>query len=43
MLVIGEEDEELWQTFAEDEVDSEWDEEDADSNGMRIAQLAFDF
>jgi hypothetical protein len=42
-LVIGEEDEELWQTFAEDEDDSEWDEEDPDSNGMCIAQLAFDF
>lgn len=43
MLVIEEQDEELWQTFAEDEEDSEWDEEDADSNGMCIAQLTFDF
>jgi hypothetical protein len=39
MLVIEQQDEELWQTFAEDEEDSEWDEEDADSNGMSIARL----
>jgi Transcription factor Iwr1 len=42
MLVIEERDEELWQTFAEDEEDSEWDEDDADSNGMSISQLTFD-
>jgi hypothetical protein len=39
MLVIEEQDEELWQTFAEDEEDSEWDEEDGDSNGMSIASI----
>lgn len=39
MLVIEEQDEELWQTFAEDEEDSEWDEEDGDSNGMSMASL----
>jgi hypothetical protein len=33
VLVIEEQDEELWQTFAEDEEDSGWDEEDGDSNG----------
>lgn len=38
MLVIEEEDEELWQTYAEDEEDSEWDEEDADSNGVSISK-----
>lgn len=43
MLVIDEEDEELWQTFAEDGDDSEWDEEDADSNGMSPAQVGVDF
>jgi hypothetical protein len=42
MLVIEEKDEELWQTFAEDEEDSEWDEEDGDSNGTCISQLRFD-
>lgn len=42
MLVIEERDEELWQTFAEDEEESEWDEDDADSNGMSISQLTFD-
>ena len=36
MLVIEEQDEELWQTFAEDEEDSDWDE-DGDSNGMSVA------
>ncbi len=33
-LFIDEEDEELWKAYAEDDDDSEWDEEDADSNGM---------
>jgi len=32
ILVIAEEDQELWEAYAEDE-DAEWDEEDADSNG----------
>jgi len=36
VLVIEEQDEELWQTFAEDEEDSGWDEEDGDSNGRSI-------
>ena len=37
VLVIEEQDEELWQTFAEDDEDSGWDEEDGDSNGKFIA------
>jgi hypothetical protein len=37
VLVIEEQDEELWQTFAEDDEDSGWDEEDGDSNGRSIA------
>ena len=40
MLVIEEQDEELWQTFAENDEDSEWDEEDEDSNGMAVALIA---
>lgn len=36
VLVIEEQDQELWQTFAEDEEDSGWDEEDGDSNGRSI-------
>ena len=40
MLVIEEQDEELWQTFAEDDEDSEWDEEDGDSNGIPISSLS---
>jgi hypothetical protein len=43
VLVIEEQDQELWQTFAEDEEDSGWDEEDGDSNGRFIAWLIFDF
>jgi hypothetical protein len=43
MLVIEQQDEELWQTFAEDEEDSEWDEEDADSNGMSMAWIRINF
>lgn len=41
MLVIEEEDEELWQAYAEDDADSEWDEEDADSNGEYAFQGGF--
>ena len=37
VLVIEEQDQELWETFAEDEEDSGWDEEDGDSNGRSIA------
>ena len=37
VLVIEEQDQELWQTFAEVEEDSGWDEEDGDSNGRSIA------
>lgn len=33
VLVIAEEDEELWEEFAESDDDDGWDEEDADSNG----------
>lgn len=33
VLVIAEEDEELWEAYAESDSDNEWDEEDADSNG----------
>ena len=32
VLVINDEDKQLWETYAEDE-DTEWEEEDADSNG----------
>ena len=39
-LVIEEQDEELWQTFAEDDEDSEWDEEDGDSNGIPTVSLS---
>ena len=35
LLVIEDEDQELWQTFVESDDDSEWDEEDPDSNGSR--------
>jgi Transcription factor Iwr1 len=34
LLVIEDEDHELWQTFVESDDDSEWDEEDPDSNGL---------
>jgi Transcription factor Iwr1 len=34
VLVIDDEYQELWQTFAENDSDSEWDEEDPDSNGL---------
>jgi Transcription factor Iwr1 len=34
LLVIDDEDQELWQTYIEIDDDSEWDEEDPDSNGM---------
>ncbi len=34
LLVIDDEDQELWRTFAESDDDSEWDEEDPDSNGL---------
>jgi hypothetical protein len=34
VLVIDDEYQELWQTFAESDSDSEWDEEDPDSNGL---------
>ena len=34
LLVIDDEDQELWQTLAESEDSSEWDEEDPDSNGL---------
>jgi Transcription factor Iwr1 len=33
LLVVDEDDQELWQTFVESDDDSEWDEEDPDSNG----------
>ena len=33
VLVIGEDDEEVWEAFVESGEDSDWDEEDADSNG----------
>jgi Transcription factor Iwr1 len=33
VLVIEDEDQELWKTFAETDDDSEWDEDDPDSNG----------
>ena len=33
LLVIDDEDRELWQTYIESDDDSEWDEEDPDSNG----------
>jgi Transcription factor Iwr1 len=34
LLVIDDEDQELWQTYIESDDDSEWDEEDPDSNGL---------
>jgi Transcription factor Iwr1 len=34
LLIIQDEDEELWQTFVESDDDSEWDEDDPDSNGL---------
>ena len=34
LLVVEDEDQELWQTFVESDNDSEWDEEDPDSNGL---------
>lgn len=34
LLVIGDDDQELWQTYVESDDDSEWDEEDPDSNGL---------
>jgi Transcription factor Iwr1 len=34
LLVIDDEDQELWQTYVESDDDSEWDEEDPDSNGL---------
>lgn len=34
LLVIDEEDQELWQTFGESDNESEWDQEDPDSNGL---------
>lgn len=37
LLVIEDEDQELWQTFIESDDDSEWDEEDPDSNGLHPA------
>ena len=39
VLIIAEEDEELWEAYAESDSDNEWDEEDADSNG-RFASSA---
>ena len=39
VLVIAEEDEELWEAYAESDSENEWDEEDADSNGT-FAQLS---
>ena len=33
LIVIENEDEELWEQFAEKDSDSDWDEEDPDSNG----------
>jgi hypothetical protein len=35
VLIIAEEDEELWEAYAENDSDDEWDEEDADSNGRK--------
>ncbi len=34
LLVIDDKDQELWQTFVESDDDSEWDEDDPDSNGL---------
>lgn len=34
LLVIDDEDQELWQTYIESDDESEWDEEDPDSNGL---------
>ncbi len=34
LLVIDDEDQKIWQTFVESDNDSEWDEEDPDSNGL---------
>ena len=34
VLVIEDQDDELWQTYGETDEDTDWDEEDADSNGM---------
>ena len=36
LLVIEDQDEELWEAFAEHDENSKWDEEDADSNGMLV-------
>lgn len=33
VLIIAEEDEELWEAYAESDSEDDWDEEDADSNG----------
>ena len=34
LLIIDDKDQELWQKFAESDDDSEWDEDDPDSNGL---------
>lgn len=33
LLIIDDKDQELWRTFVESDDDSEWDEDDPDSNG----------
>jgi len=42
VLVIAEEDEELWEAYAESDSEDEWDEEDADSNGMFAQSSAWE-
>ena len=37
VLVIAEEDEELWEAYGESDGENEWDEEDADSNGWCLS------
>ena len=38
-LVIEEEDQQLWETYADAEEESEWDEEDEDSNGKYVSYI----